>query len=135
MVANSPSPEVGCRTTAATRKIRPPIGPLPNPPTGYAVLGNAFEQGNWRVTLDGRPAECFRVNHAFLGVRLPEAGVHKLHFSYWPRLLTPALWISLGGLLLTAGTAVAGLRRKSSADGEDSAPATETSATAPGAEN
>src|SRR5207244_4491940 len=40
------------------------------PVPGVAVLGNSFEPGNWRVTLDGRPADSFRVNHAFLGVKI-----------------------------------------------------------------
>ena len=90
-----------------------------NAPTpGVAVLGNSFESGNWRVTLDGRRVDCFRVNHAFLGVALPEAGVHRLRFSYWPRMLTPALWISLGGLLLVAGTIFIGIRMRPSEAGE-----------------
>ncbi|MEO6788018.1 MAG: hypothetical protein ABI318_17980 [Chthoniobacteraceae bacterium] len=79
------------------------------PAPGVAVLGNSFEKGNWRVTLDGRPVDCFRVNQAFLGVALPEKGVHKLRFVYWPRLLTPALWLALVGLVGVAFTLLAGM--------------------------
>jgi hypothetical protein len=82
------------------------------PAAGFAVLGNSFEPGNWRVTLDGKPAECFRVNHAFLGVKIPEAGLHTLRFSYWPRLLTRALWISLGGLMFVLAVVFSGLQRR-----------------------
>ena len=82
------------------------------PAPGVAVLGDSFEPGNWRVTLDGRPAECFRVNHAFLGVAIPAAGEHSLRFLYWPRVLTPALWISLAGVLGMFGTAAIFSRRE-----------------------
>ncbi len=87
------------------------------PASGVVVLGDSYEQGNWRVTLDGKPAEYFRVNHAFLGVRIPAAGTHILHFKYWPRLLTPALWAALSGLLLAAATAAVGLRTRSARQG------------------
>ena len=87
-----------------------------NAPTpGVAVLGNSFEPGNWRVTLDGRPVDCFRVNHAFLGVKLPEAGVHKLRFAYWPRLLTPALWLSAAGVIGVLLTLLLGTSKKRAA--------------------
>ena len=82
------------------------------PAAGIAVLGNSFEPGNWRVTLDGNPAECFRVNHAFLGVKVPGAGIHTLRFSYWPRLLTRALWISLGGFMFVLAIIFSGLQRR-----------------------
>jgi hypothetical protein len=92
-----------------------------NAPTpGIAVLGESYEPGNWRVTLDGRPVDCFRVNYAFMGVALSEPGVHKLRFVYWPRVLTPALWMALAGLLLAAGTAYFGMRRRDPA--EEAAP-------------
>ena len=78
------------------------------PTPGVAVLGNSFEEGNWRVTLDGRSVDYFRVNHAFLGVTLSEGGIHKLRFAYWPRLLTPALWLALAGLLGVALTLLLG---------------------------
>jgi hypothetical protein len=84
-----------------------------NAPTpGVVVLGESYEPGNWRVTLDGKPVDYFRVNYAFLGVSLPDAGIHKLRFVYWPRVLTPALWVSFGGLLLTLGTVFVGMRRR-----------------------
>jgi uncharacterized membrane protein YfhO len=62
------------------------------------------------------------VNHAFLGVKIPEAGVHTLRFAYWPRILTPALWISLAGLLLAAGTVFFGLRSKPASSESTDAP-------------
>ena len=87
-----------------------------NAPTpGVAVLGNSFEPGNWRVTLDGHPVDCFRVNHAFLGVKVTEAGVHKLCFVYWPRLLTPALWLAAAGAIGTFVTLLLGTLKKHAA--------------------
>ena len=94
---------------------------ITTPAPGVAVLGNSFEEGNWRVTLDGRRADCFRVNHAFLGVNVREPGVHTIRFSYWPRLLTPALWISFCGLLLAATAVFVGMKFRPSATDEDSA--------------
>ncbi len=82
------------------------------PAPGIVVLGSCFEHGNWQVTLDGKPVPCFRVNHAFLGVAIPAPGVHKLRFAYWPRLLTPALWLALGGALLAGATAFVGMRKR-----------------------
>lgn len=68
---------------------------------GVAVLTETYQQGNWIVKLDGRRVEPFRVNHAFMGVEIPTAGRHSLHFEYWPRVMNAALWLGLaGGILL-----------------------------------
>ena len=85
------------------------------PIAGVAVLGETYEAGNWRVTLDGRPVEYFRVNHAFLGVRVEEAGTHVIRFAYWPRMLTPALLlfaIGIAGVITTVAVALSQERRK-----------------------
>lgn len=82
------------------------------------MLGNSFEPGNWRVTLDGNPVDCFRVNHAFLGVNLPEAGTHTLHFEYWPRYLTQALLIALGGVIFALAMLFTGLQRRPESQGD-----------------
>ena len=76
------------------------------PARGLAVLTEAFEEGNFRVTVNGAPAPYFRVNHAFCGVPIPEAGHFIVRFEYWPRRLTLALWLSAAGFtLLAAGAA------------------------------
>ena len=72
---------------------------------GIAVLGETFEEGNFRLTVNGQPAPYFRVNHAFKGVALDSAGDYRIVFTYWPRVLTPALWLAGIGLVLGAGTA------------------------------
>ena len=71
---------------------------------GVAVLTETYEAENFRVTVNGTPARYFRANHAFCGVHIPQAGRYTITFSYWPRLLTPALWFSAAGLALLAVT-------------------------------
>ena len=79
---------------------------LDAPSAGVAVLTEAYEEGNFRVTVNGAPAPYFRVNHAFCGVPIPQAGHFLVRFEYWPRRLTLALWLSAAGLaLLAAGAA------------------------------
>ena len=76
------------------------------PAAGVVVLTEAFEEENFRVTVNGAPAPYFRVNHAFCGVPIPQAGHFLVRFEYWPRRLTLALWLSAAGLaLLAAGAA------------------------------
>lgn len=82
------------------------------PEAGFALLTETFEDGNFQVTIDGEPATCFRANHAFKAVRIPKAGRSTIRFSYWPRLLTPALWLSAIGLLLALASAAVCLQRE-----------------------
>jgi hypothetical protein len=74
------------------------------PGPGMVVLAETYEEGNFEVTVDGRPAECLRMNHAFKGVVVDHADELRIRFTYWPRLLKPALFLALGGLLLALGT-------------------------------
>jgi hypothetical protein len=79
---------------------------------GMVVLAETYEEGNFEVTVDGRPAECLRVNHAFKGVKVDRAGDLRIRFTYWPRLLKPALLLALAGLLLALGTVALLWRRR-----------------------
>ncbi len=86
------------------------------PTPGLAVLGEAWLPDDLEVTVDGRPAEVLRVNHAFRGVFLAEPGRHTVRFRYWPAALVPALWLAAAGLaLLIAGTAWLRLSRPTTA--------------------
>ena len=76
------------------------------PAAGVAVLTEAYEEENFRVTVNGKPAPYFRVNHAFCGVPIPQAGHFTVRYEYWPRRLTLALWLSAAGLALLGGGAV-----------------------------
>ena len=80
------------------------------PGAGVAVLTEAYTAGDFRVRVNGEPADYFRVNHAFRGVRLPRAGTYTISFSYWPRHFTLSLWMCAAGGALLAGWACVGLR-------------------------
>jgi Bacterial membrane protein YfhO len=62
---------------------------------GLLVLADPWYP-QWRVTVDGKPAELLRVDHTLRGVRVP-AGSHQVVFAYQDR----ALWLGSG---LTAAT-------------------------------
>ena len=59
---------------------------------GLLVLADPWYP-QWTVTIDGRPAELLRVDHAFRGVRVP-AGTHRVVFSYEDRALQVGLVVS-----------------------------------------
>jgi hypothetical protein len=61
------------------------------PSAGFVVLQETWLPDDFRVTIDGVPAEYFRVNHAFKGVVLTSPGSHRITFSYWPRHFTVSL--------------------------------------------
>ena len=68
---------------------------------GLLVLADPWYP-QWRVTIDGRPAELLRVDHAFRGVRVP-AGTHRVVFSYEDRALQVGLVVSAVSVLGLAG--------------------------------
>lgn len=49
------------------------------------VLADAYDE-DWRVTVDGAPAQLYRANYALRGVYLP-SGEHSITFEYRPRAL------------------------------------------------
>jgi hypothetical protein len=65
---------------------------------GLLVLGDPWYP-QWRVEVDGKPAELLRVDHSFRGVRVP-AGSHQVTFTYQDR----ALWL---GVALATATCLA----------------------------
>jgi hypothetical protein len=68
---------------------------------GLLVLADPWYP-QWKVTVDGRPAELLRVDHAFRGVRVP-AGTHRVVFSYEDRALQVGLVVSAVSVLGLAG--------------------------------
>ena len=64
------------------------------------MLTETFYAEDFQVTVDGKPAPYFRVNHAFKGVAINSAGRHEITFAYWPQHFTLALRASAVGLLL-----------------------------------
>lgn len=68
---------------------------------GVAVLSETYYLDDFQVTVDGKPAPYFRVNHTFKGVAIASAGRHVITFAYWPLHFTLALWLWATGLLLS----------------------------------
>jgi hypothetical protein len=68
---------------------------------GLLVLADPWYP-QWKVSVDGRPAELLRVDHAFRGVRVP-AGTHRVVFSYEDRALQVGLVVSAVSVLGLAG--------------------------------
>jgi hypothetical protein len=62
------------------------------PGPGVIVLAEAWMPRSFSVSVNGRAAECLRVNHAFRGVVVDRAGPHRISFTYRP----PHWWLSLG---------------------------------------
>ncbi|MGH7958200.1 MAG: hypothetical protein ACREH8_14500 [Opitutaceae bacterium] len=77
---------------------------------GVVVLTEAWWPDSFRVEIDGRRKPLLRVNHAFKGVFIDEAGDHPVKFSYWPRKFFRSLVLSGIGLVLLAGSLVLALR-------------------------
>jgi hypothetical protein len=81
---------------------------------GLLVLADPWYP-QWRVRVDGRPAELLRVDHAFRGVRVP-AGSHEVVFTYEDRAmqlgtaLAVATLVALGGAWVWRRRTLAGDR-------------------------
>lgn len=69
---------------------------------GFIVLGEAYEPGDFRATVNGRRVPYLRINHAFKGVYVDSAGTYEVRFSYWPRGFLTALVLSGAALGLIA---------------------------------
>ena len=70
---------------------------------GVIVLTEAYVPGDFQVRVNGKPANYFRVNSAFKGLFVQEAGEYDVSFAYWPRYLTLSLWIAGAGLAILLG--------------------------------
>ena len=80
------------------------------PRAGVIVLQESWLPDSFRVTVNGRPAKYFRVNHAFKGVAVDTGGTYRVTFTYRPPHWTLALILAGLGLAgLVAGAA--GTRR------------------------
>lgn len=77
---------------------------------GVAVLAETYMPRDFIATLNGQPVSYFRVNHAFKGVAIPDAGAWDVRFEYRPRHWTLALALAVAGLFLLGGLAAVSLR-------------------------
>lgn len=82
------------------------------PSPGVAVLHEAWLPHDFRVFLNGEPAEYIRINHAFKGVILSRAGTYHITFRYEPRRFKLALAMAGIGLVLVTGAAIVTLRNR-----------------------
>ena len=70
------------------------------------VLLNEIDYPGWQATIDGQPAGILRADGLFRAVWAP-AGVHRIEFRFWPRLLLPGAAISLATLVVVAAALAA----------------------------
>ncbi len=84
------------------------------PGKGIAVLTETYMDGDFQVTLNGKKVPYYRVNHAFKGVIIPEAGKYRISFSYWPKHLTLSLAMSGFGIIVLVSWVLYFARRRSS---------------------
>ncbi|MCF7759604.1 MAG: YfhO family protein [Cephaloticoccus sp.] len=112
------------RLNAAAKLIQPAIDYrfTPNstsftidaPGPGVAVLTETYYREDFQVTVNGQPADYFRLNHAFRGIRIPSAGAYEITFNYWPQYFTLALWLAFVGAMGLVGGLVWLLRPNAS---------------------
>jgi hypothetical protein len=69
------------------------------PGPGLAVLTEPYIADDFKVLINGQPSGYFRVNGAFKGVALPQAGSYTITYSYWPANLTFSLWLAAVGIV------------------------------------
>lgn len=78
---------------------------------GIVVLTETLWPGDFRVEVDGQRAPVIRVNHAFKGVLIANAGDHRITFRYWPRNFWRNLLLCGTGAALLAVSLAFALRR------------------------
>lgn len=84
---------------------------------GFIVLTEAYERDNFRATLDGKDVPYLRVNHAFKGIYVDQAGTYRVQFSYWPRGFSATLVLAaLGGLVIASALWIAVFRLEDTPD-------------------
>jgi hypothetical protein len=96
-----PASDYGLTTNTTSFKVNAP-GP------GIVVLTEPYIEGEFRLRVNGLPANYFRINSAFRGVFMPAAGEYQFSYAYWPRHFTLSLWasgIGLASFLFWMGTA------------------------------
>jgi hypothetical protein len=66
---------------------------------GLAVLTEPYIADDFKVLINGKPSAYFRVNGAFKGVALPQAGSYTIMYSYWPANFTFSLYLAAAGIV------------------------------------
>jgi len=84
---------------------------------GFVKLRDLYDP-NWKVEVDGQPAELLSAEGVFRCVRI-EAGLHEIHFVYRPRPLLAGLWLSGVGIVTVILLAAVPGKRKSGGKNPD----------------
>jgi hypothetical protein len=66
------------------------------PAPGFLVLTDAMLPG-WTATLNGKPVPIHAMDGVFRAIRIDDAGVHDVTFSYRPRFWSASLWLAAIG--------------------------------------
>ncbi|MFO1486940.1 MAG: hypothetical protein U1F65_00540 [Verrucomicrobiota bacterium] len=67
---------------------------------GVLLLNDKYDP-NWRVSVDGKPAELLRCNYLMRGVYLPAAGSHTVEFTFQPDIRM--LYVSCSAIVIGLG--------------------------------
>jgi uncharacterized membrane protein YfhO len=81
------------------------------PTPGLAVLMEAYWPGYAHAEVDGKTEPVLRVDHAFCGVPIETAGVHRITVRFRPRHFLSCLELSGLGAILLLGSAATVFRR------------------------
>jgi hypothetical protein len=79
---------------------------------GVAVLSEVYWPGYSRAKVNGVEAKVIRLNHAFQGVAIGNAGDYRVTFDYEPRDFGKSMALAAAGLGLLIISGIAVLRRK-----------------------
>ncbi len=94
-------PELNGRTVRPARNYRLTNNTtsfeIDAPSAGVIVLTETYYPDEFQVTVNGKPQDYFRVNHAFKGITVAVAGTYRIQFVYWPHNLTLALILAAIG--------------------------------------
>lgn len=82
---------------------------------GHLVIADSIARDGWIATVDGRPADLVRVNHAFAGVRVP-AGRHRVEVHYEAPGLKRGAIVTAVAAAVTLGLLVVRRRARPVAD-------------------
>ena len=102
-LVDAPVPAIGSGGGTGTAKLvtdRADSLTIEATSTGPAMLlVSRTYHPSWTATIDGQAASTIRVNHALIGVPLPQAGTHQVSLMYRPaivaqsKMVTTATWV------------------------------------------
>jgi hypothetical protein len=85
----------GYRLTTNTTRFR-----IEAPSSGIVTLHESFTKGDFVARVNGTEATVLRINHAFKGIVIPEAGSYDISFTYLPPFFYASWVVAIAGLFL-----------------------------------